>query len=139
MTLGERIKLIRKEKKLTQKALGELCGVNESHIRTYESGKHQPSIDSLIKLAQALEVPPWILLDFENRFSDIATGVAPLDDLDLLMESIGFELTAAPSTPTARVQLLKEFDNLNDTGQRKVVDYAKDLSRLPEYKKSLSQ
>ena len=35
MTLPENIKRIRKEKGLTQKKLGELCGIDEANIRKY--------------------------------------------------------------------------------------------------------
>ena len=39
MTVGENIKRIRKKKGLTQRRLGELCGINEANIRKY--GKRQ--------------------------------------------------------------------------------------------------
>ena len=35
MSVGENIKRIRKEKGLTQKQLGELCGLADSAIRRY--------------------------------------------------------------------------------------------------------
>lgn len=57
MTVGENIKRIRKEKGLTQKKLGELCGINEVQIRQYESGKANPKIETIDKIASALEVP----------------------------------------------------------------------------------
>ncbi len=42
MTIGENIKRIRKEKHLTQKELGHLCGMADSAIRRYELGKSTP-------------------------------------------------------------------------------------------------
>lgn len=57
MTVGENIKRIRKEKGITQKKLGELCGIAEPNIRKYELGKANPKIETLMKIAQALEVP----------------------------------------------------------------------------------
>lgn len=57
MTVGENIKRIRKGKGLTQKKLGELCGIAESNIRKYESGKQNPKIETIDKIAHALNVP----------------------------------------------------------------------------------
>lgn len=55
MTVGEKIKKYRKEKGLTQKKLGELCGINEANIRKYELGKANPKIETIEKIANALE------------------------------------------------------------------------------------
>lgn len=57
MTIGENIKEIRKEKRLTQKQLGDKCNINESNIRKYENGKQNPKFETLQKIADALEVP----------------------------------------------------------------------------------
>lgn len=53
--IGKNIKRIRKEKGLTQKKLGELCGINEANIRKYELGKANPKIETIEKIAKALE------------------------------------------------------------------------------------
>ena len=52
--IGEKIKKYRKEKGLTQKKLGELCGINEANIRKYELGKANPKIETIEKIAKAL-------------------------------------------------------------------------------------
>ena len=62
MTIGERIKTLRKGNNLTQKQLGELCGMADSAIRKYESGKISPKRQTLQKIANALEVSEWELL-----------------------------------------------------------------------------
>ena len=54
---GDRIKKYRIEKKLTQKKLGELCGIADSNIRKYEAGNQNPKIETLQKIADALEIP----------------------------------------------------------------------------------
>ncbi len=53
--IGKNIKRIRKEKGLTQKKLGELCGINEANIRKYELGKVNPKIETIEKIAKAFE------------------------------------------------------------------------------------
>lgn len=57
ITLGEHIKIIRKQQKLTQKELGQLCGMSDSQVRNYELGFRTPSHKTLIKIASALKVP----------------------------------------------------------------------------------
>ena len=55
MPTGTKIKEIRKQKGLTQKQLGDLCGIADSNIRKYENGKQNPKIETLQKIADALE------------------------------------------------------------------------------------
>ena len=63
MTTGQRIKTIRKEKGLTQKALGELCGIAEPTIRQYESGRLNPKFETIEKIAtKGLDVLPETLM-----------------------------------------------------------------------------
>lgn len=63
MTVAENIKRIRKEKGLTQKKLGELCNpkISESTIRKYELGILNPKIETLKKIANALQCPVYEL------------------------------------------------------------------------------
>ncbi|MCI9094040.1 MAG: helix-turn-helix transcriptional regulator [Coprobacillus sp.] len=56
MTTNEKIKKIRQEKRLTQKQLGELCGIAESTIRRYELGDLNPKLETIRKIAKALDV-----------------------------------------------------------------------------------
>lgn len=57
MQVGENIRALRKEKGITQKELGRLSGIAEITIRQYESGKYQPKIETIEKIAKALDVP----------------------------------------------------------------------------------
>ena len=65
MTTGEKIKAARKEKGLTQKALGELCGMCQVQIRRYELGIVTPKISTIERIAKALDVDSYYLLDIE--------------------------------------------------------------------------
>ena len=51
----EEIIMARKEKNLTQKGLAELIGTRQSNISRLESGNYNPSLDLLIKIAQAMD------------------------------------------------------------------------------------
>ena len=54
--IGENIKSIRKEKKITQKELAEKCNLATITIRQYENGKREPKYETLSKIANALNV-----------------------------------------------------------------------------------
>jgi transcriptional regulator with XRE-family HTH domain len=52
MTVGKRIKELRKEKGLTQQNLAELLKITKGSICKYEKGIHEPNIDTLNLLTQ---------------------------------------------------------------------------------------
>lgn len=56
MTIAENIRKFRRERGLTQKQLGEKCGMYESQIRKYELGTANPKIDTIKKIADVLNV-----------------------------------------------------------------------------------
>ena len=56
MTLGEHITAIRKKKKLAQSQLGKLAGTSGDLIGRYERDEVKPSIEVVIKIADALGV-----------------------------------------------------------------------------------
>lgn len=56
MTTGEWIKTFRKEKGLTQSQLGDMLGITPQAVAQYENGKRNPKIETLQKIADALEV-----------------------------------------------------------------------------------
>lgn len=61
-SIGDNIKQFRKDKGLSQKALGEKIGVSQQMIAQYETNKREPKLQALIKIAKALEIPVLYLL-----------------------------------------------------------------------------
>lgn len=55
-SLGERIKFIREARKMTQAQLGKLSKLTQSTIANLETNKKDPSIKTLEKIAEALDV-----------------------------------------------------------------------------------
>ena len=73
-----RLRKARNDKGLSQEALGELVGLSQTAIYSYEKGPNQVDIPTLLKLARALDVTPeWIAF---NHICPQAEG-SP-DDLD---------------------------------------------------------
>ena len=66
---------------LSQKMLGELCGINESTIRKYELGLRNPKPDQLIKIADALCVSVNLFMDIKvETDSDVISLILSLDE-----------------------------------------------------------
>jgi transcriptional regulator with XRE-family HTH domain len=62
MTIGERIKTRRNELKLSQRKLGGKCNVTGASVSLWESGETEPSGETLLLLADALDrSPEWIM------------------------------------------------------------------------------
>ncbi len=63
----KRIAELRKEKHLNQTGLGLKLNVSQKMISAYESGAHQPSIDTLIRMSEIFNVS----VDYMIENSDI--------------------------------------------------------------------
>ena len=53
---GEKLRMHRGDKGLTQSELGQLAGVSERTIRSLEKGRGTPSCETLYRLADGLSV-----------------------------------------------------------------------------------
>lgn len=60
---GRVLRRLRFEQKLSQGELGTRVSLQAKTISSLEMGRHVPSIDSLVKLADALAIRPWDLLE----------------------------------------------------------------------------
>ena len=78
--LGLKIKELRKRKGLTQEQLAELINMEQTSISVIESGRNFPTLGTLEKIAQILEVN---LSDFFNYdyIDDIETIKASTKDI----------------------------------------------------------
>lgn len=121
---GDRIRQYRKEKGLTQKQLGELCGIHEANIRKYELGTQNPKLETLQKIATALHVPVTML----------RVGIIPdANEVMKKLSSWGIDKVMAHSEKEKII--LDCCKSLNETGQQKAADYVKDLTKISEYRK----
>ncbi|MDO4649966.1 MAG: helix-turn-helix transcriptional regulator [Eubacteriales bacterium] len=60
--VGERIKGIRTEMKMTQKQFGELVGISGSQVGAYENGKTPMRLDIFFDIAKAVKIKPEELI-----------------------------------------------------------------------------
>ncbi len=85
MTIGEHIMLLRKNKKLSQSALGKAVGTSGDIIGRYERGIITPSIEVIMKIADALEVSIDFLVGKTSLEIDKQT-IKRLEDISSLSE-----------------------------------------------------
>lgn len=77
MSLGERLKQARKQRKLTQPDVEKLTGINYKTLSNWETNFYRPNVDDLKKLALLYNVSIDFLMEMpynnNNRLSPIFT------------------------------------------------------------------
>ena len=114
MSFASRLKQAREDANFTQQELANALGITKSAVGNYENGVSSPKWDILLKIFDILHVEPNFL--YQDSFS-------PESDTTT-------NLTSQQSA------LLSSFDQLNDEGQGKAVEYVEDLVATGRYKKS---
>jgi len=107
-TLGDRIKLLRKQQRMTQVNFAQNLGISQANLSEIESGKSKPSIEVLIAMVIFYKVDLHRLLLSEN----------------LLFKK---EMGADES------ELINSYRQLQDIAKEEVLDYLK--LKLLRYKK----
>ena len=67
MVIGDKLKTLRAQKKMSQGDVEKRTGLLRCYISRVENGHTVPSVDTLEKLAQALEVPMHRLFTDDDR------------------------------------------------------------------------
>ena len=128
MTVGENIKRIRKENGLTQKQLGELCKMNEVQIRQYETGKANPKIETIGKIANALGVSLFKIISVDEYDSLIDATVSEQIQNDIKSGKIHI-ITEDEKELTAN------YLKLNTIGKTEARKRVEELTEIPRYTK----
>lgn len=86
------LKELRKEKKLTQQELADKVGTNRFNITKWETGRTEPTLDNIIKLAEFLNVSVDKLLGVKIEDNQTAIGMFELleEYLDDQCDNISF-------------------------------------------------
>lgn len=77
VNFGERLRLLRRSKKWTQKDLAARLGITKSVISAYETSLRYPSYDILIRIAAIFKVSTDYLLGVEKENSFNTSGLSP--------------------------------------------------------------
>lgn len=140
MTVAENIKRIRKEKNLTQKQLGEKCGMSESTLRQYEIGYRNPKLETIVRIAAALEISVFELMDKEDfiaQKNELKGFLTPEKQKESEEIEEWIELYSQGKTEinswNRELELLNHFRKLNFTGEHEAIKRVSELTELPRY------
>jgi transcriptional regulator with XRE-family HTH domain len=67
--LGLRIRGLRKKQGLKQEGLASQANITAKYLSDIELGKENPTFDVLVRLAAALKIEPWELLNYGHELS----------------------------------------------------------------------
>ena len=113
MSFSSRLRQAREQAGFTQQDLAEKLGITKSAVGNYENGVSSPKWDVLLRIFDVLQVEPNFL--YQDSFSS--------------------ELSGAVQLTPQQSALLSSFDQLNEEGQNKAVEYVEDLVLTGRYKK----
>lgn len=137
MTIGERIREIRKSRGLTQRELGERLGLSYQSIAQWENNLRKPKSETILKIATALGV----------RYEDIVgietfdTGEELLARLKEIRENPDWETNpnwkalTFVNTTDPRAFINFALDQMTEEGQTKVAERAAEVLEVPRYRK----
>ena len=148
------LKELRKEKKLTQTELASKLNISQKSYSNWESGKAEPTLDNIIKLANILDTTTDELLGRQINFGDKILNKKYKYDLSVLKESdiqklndlkmtLAFELLDESLEPAKLKVILMEknkFDKdeelILDTILAEAKEFADDVNEFYKFKKS---
>ena len=65
---GTNVRRFRKKAGLSQEAFADLTGLARSYMSDVERGARNPTLRTVERIANALEAPPYVLLETEASF-----------------------------------------------------------------------
>ena len=110
MNISERIKELRKVKQLSQQEIADKIGIDRAQYSRVETGKTEPTITSLQKIAQALEV-------------DIA---------DFFKNDESYNINSYDKTMIEKIRLIEELDEPQKQSLYTIIDTAISQKRMKE-------
>lgn len=94
MTIGERIRKIRKRQQRTIQEIADICGFTRSLLSQIETGKTVPPLATLTRIAVALGVTVSALLNDQNGSGTVHTTHEALESAELIQTDKGYRFLA---------------------------------------------
>ena len=119
-TLYDRIEYLLQQKGMTKKALAVQAGIPYTTLMSaFQRGKGSMSPDYVNQIAKVLGVSLSDLMNWDNEETILSAGVKMLDYAKLCDPEL--------------YSMLCEYEQLNETGKRKIIDYVNDISKISDY------
>lgn len=150
----DKLKALRKEKKLTQKELAEQIGIKQNSYSDWETGKNEPNLENIVKLSKILDTSTDELLGRKVNFGDKILNKKNKYDLSVLKGSntqklydlkmtLAFELLDESINTDILKKILVEKNKLDkdeelilDTILAEAKEFADDVNEFYKFKKS---
>lgn len=121
IVVGQKIRQIRKSRRLTQADLAGRIGVTQSDLSRMENGEYKVGLDTLFRILQVFE------LSMSGFFEEPATDAAEAEE------------SPAPDAATESQLLVADFEELDEDSRREVRDFiafkkAQQQSRNPRWR-----
>ena len=124
MSIGHAIKVLRKQRKMTQEQIALEAEIATSNVSRIEKGLRQPSQKVLQKISRALDTTPSVLYAAsEQPITDIPEFLENEERKSWLDKGGSVELSADSST------LLKLFNELTPSNKNLLLEQLKTLHR----------
>lgn len=121
LSTGQKIKTLRKERRMTQEELGRRVGLQRAAIQKYEiNAVENIPIKTIEKLASLFGVTPTYLLGWEKNEDNLINKVKTIQAVQKLFGK-------------KSVEMLELFTTLNSDGQQRVIMYVEDISNIRKY------
>ena len=126
--LGEKIKEVIIKKKLSQKEVALKAGVSEEQVSRLMHGKNEPLFVTIVKLAEALDIPMVALFDedietsslikgmMKNLPEDMAKKVSDADNTEWLI--LGLDMKDTDLSPEDIKLVVETYKVLKEKGLR---------------------
>ncbi|ODP27533.1 hypothetical protein PTI45_03095 [Paenibacillus nuruki] len=93
LEVGNKVRFYRKLNKFTQKELGEILDIDQSYLGRIESDEINITLATLTKIAEALQIDPYKLLEYNHKDQD-TSKLEELDKINFPLSSLEmYELT----------------------------------------------
>lgn len=138
MNFADRVKGLRKEKKITQEELATLAGISVMSIRRYESGDREPKVSDMKKIATALDCTvTYLMFGSESDDPHMTSNDIPVTYVtpeDLRARAVHRAYINKPESPEELKKAMSDdFDVLNGKGQKEAVKRVHELTMIDEY------
>lgn len=131
------LKVLRENRKLSQKELAKEIGESPSEIEKIENGTIIPPVDTMRKIANVLHCSlaeiflsvydEPVALEVLRAMQEADRVMNPWNTIDGSMFLVGMD--------EQKIRLLEAYDSMNAEGQQTAVERVEELAQLPKYQK----
>ena len=109
MVIGERLKELRAQKKMTQGDIEKRTGLLRCYLSRVENGHTVPSLDTLAKIAQALDIPLAQFFAEDSLGREMNTQKLTDDELRFLTQIRRYATNLNDSDRKLLLAMVKKF------------------------------